>query len=355
MKFFSFNVVWFIWIYCIPCCPSAALLSDLFLRLQSVFPVSDRSSSSSDYFSSNQTDKPLVIVTFINGIHHTYEECKNISAILETVLGAPVFPFYNPTTGSWMKDLSRASVDLIFRSDDIVLARNLTEHFRKIFRDDLHPQGRILHIAHSGGAILTYLAAKHHLSRQEANRIDVITFGGGKSITRKYFSTGRVVNYYARNDPLTIIDMRTNGLLRKYESGLVSLQNTTTTRERKHGTMNEKKHNTTFVFLEAVMNHPLSDHSMFGPTYRMAMDLEADQLKNRMNQLIMKLSKEKSMIRRIRKTSSNFFGSHHFFEFNNILHFVSRFSVKSRNMMRFLRKATGRSTNLPGFFSFKYE
>ena len=61
---------------------------------------------------------------------------------------------------------------------------------------------------------MTYLCAKYHLTREETDRIDVATFGGGRSITRKYFS-GRVVNYYALNDPLVLIDKRANQLARQ--------------------------------------------------------------------------------------------------------------------------------------------
>jgi hypothetical protein len=69
--------------------------------------------------------------------------------------------------------------------------------------------GRILHIAHSGGAIITYLAAKYHLSSEERSKIDVVTLGAGRSLTRKYFS-GKVINYYTRNDPCLLIDQRGN-------------------------------------------------------------------------------------------------------------------------------------------------
>ena len=55
------------------------------------------------------------------------------------------------------------------------------------------------------GAIITYLAARYHLTLSERQQIDVITLGGGRSITHKYFK-GRIVNYYSSNDPLVIVD-----------------------------------------------------------------------------------------------------------------------------------------------------
>ncbi len=92
-------------------------------------------------------------------------------------------------------------------------AYNLALHLRGIL-SEITPHGRVLHIAHSGGAILTYLAAKHHLNSNETSRIDVITLGPGRSITRKYFKGGRLVNYYAKNDPVVLLDRRAGWLIK---------------------------------------------------------------------------------------------------------------------------------------------
>jgi hypothetical protein len=99
------------------------------------------------------------------------------------------------------------------QSEKIDIARNLTLHIRHLL-NDVGPNGRVLHIAHSAGAIITYLAAKYHLTNEEKKRIDVITFGGGHSITKKYFP-GRLVNYYAQNDPLVSVDLRAGRLSKK--------------------------------------------------------------------------------------------------------------------------------------------
>jgi hypothetical protein len=48
-----------------------------------------------------------------------------------------------------------------------------------------------------------------------------VTFGGGRSITRKYFRS--VVNYYATNDPLVRIDSRAGSLFRKRLANAFSL------------------------------------------------------------------------------------------------------------------------------------
>ena len=109
-------------------------------------------------------------------------------------------------------------------------------------------------LINSGGAILTYLAAKYHLTKEETSRIDVVTLGGGKSITRKYFS-GRTVNYYSRNDPLTLIDQRAKRMLKQ----AVNEWNETSGCETR-----DPKHNTSFVFLPAKANNAVIDHSAEG-------------------------------------------------------------------------------------------
>ena len=184
-----------------------------------------------------------IAITFVNGIYHSVDEWKNLSIISEHKFGVKVQPFYNPSTGSWVKDATRAGFDLALRPNDLVLAKDLTAHFRRIFQE-LGPNGRILHLAHSGGAILTYIAAKYHLTIAETNRIDVVTFGAGKSITHKYFRNGRVYNYYARNDPLTLIDRRTNRLLKFYENNPFQKK-----ANPSYGYIRDWKHNTTFCFL----------------------------------------------------------------------------------------------------------
>jgi hypothetical protein len=52
------------------------------------------------------------------------------------------------------------------------------------------------------------------LRREEARRrITVLNFGGARSITRKYF--GKAVNYYARNDPILLVNRRAALLMRQ--------------------------------------------------------------------------------------------------------------------------------------------
>jgi hypothetical protein len=90
--------------------------------------------------------------------------------------------------------------------------------------------------------------------------MDVINFGGARSITRKYF--GKAVNYYARNDPILLVNRRAATLMSK-------LLNQT------DGEVIYLKHNTSFVFLRGRAQSPLADHSFVGPTYIEALQREA--------------------------------------------------------------------------------
>lgn len=274
---------------------------------------------------------PATIITFVNGIYHSIDDWRNISADISELFNAEVRPFYNPSSGVWVKDATRAGIDLVMRPSDQDLAKGLANHLR-LALNDVEPKGRVLHLAHSGGAILTYLAAKHHLTTQETSRIDIVTFGAGKSITRKYFK-GRVYNYYARNDPLTIVDKRTNQLIKRV-------------RNHTYHEIRDHKHNTTFVFLAPQANHPIVDHSMLGPTYRYAMALEAEQFKDRLKMFLMLKAKEKDVIRLLRKQAANATGFHHFWDW--------QVYGASANMFRRVRKFSANVTKKRGYFSKKY-
>jgi hypothetical protein len=199
--------------------------------------------------------------------------------------------------------------------------------------NELVPTGRILHLAHSGGAILTYLAAKHHLTSAEKERIDVATFGGGRSITKKYFK-GSLTNYYSQNDPLLLVDGRANKLAK------MSPPLTTT-----HYEVRDRKHNTVFIFLPGLTNNPINDHSMEGPTYHMALQLEIQAFQERILHLIKIDERERNIIRLSRKRIANMTGMHHFWD--NTLNNISE-------SVRVVRKQTAKFTNLRGIFSGKY-
>lgn len=259
--------------------------------------------------------RPFILVTFVNGIYHSVSDWTRISNNLENIFRCEVRPYYNPTSGWWVKDISRAGFDLVLRPNDLILAKGLADHLRFAL-DDLHPNGRLLHLAHSGGAILTYLAAKHHLTYQEIARIDVATLGAGKSVTRKYFK-GWVRNYYSRNDPLTIVDSRANKLLKR--SGSAPIQE-----------IRDFKHNTSFVFIDPLEDNPISDHSMECRTYAIALHLEAQAMKQRMQDILRQQAREIEWSRKLRKQAANITGLHHFWD-RYLPNKVSRASRKVRN------------------------
>jgi len=201
------------------------------------------------------------------------------------------------------------------RPNDLEVANGLASHLRSIL-SEIPPGGRLLHIAHSAGALLTYLAAKYHLNYNETSRIDIVTFGPARSITRKYFQ-GRLVNYYATNDPVVLLDKRAGHLIRKINSAhrWVSerwMLNTS------YYNVRDAKHNTSFVFLTAIANNPILDHSMEGPTYRVALEIEAADFHRRLEEMASSKSRkeasERDFIRKLRKTSARITGFHHFWD-----------------------------------------
>lgn len=295
--------------------------------------VFTRSKSELGAAPANESIQPFVI-TFVNGIYHSIQDWKNISADIQQLFGASVRPFYNPSSGWWVRDATRAGYNLALRPCDLELSRELAEHLRTALQE-VEPNGRVLHIAHSGGAILTYLAARHHLSRSEKGRIDIITLGGGKSITRKYFP-GRVCNYYSRNDPLAILDNRAAKLMRR-------------THNRTYAEIRDAKHNTTFVFLAAQANHPIVDHSMLGPTYRYALSLEAAAFKDRLAALlayrVQQLLRERNRLRLLRKRAASLTGWHHFWD--------RQAYPATTNWIRRVRKFSAKTTGKRGYFSGK--
>lgn len=249
----------------------------------------------------NSLPRNLIAITFVNGIYHSEEEWKEIADDISDIFGTEVYPFYYPSTGNWVFDAREASITRFLRPAEHPQVKRLVKHLRFVLAT-LDNKGRVLHLAHSGGAILTYLAAKHHLTVEERNRIDVITFGGGRSITRKYFG-GYIVNYYASNDLVSLIDGRAAGLKNKH-----IIRNETWIEIR------DEKHNTTFIFLRALANNVLRDHSMTGPTYRLALRREAAELRKRIDIILRMDAKDKDRIRKLRKYIANITGIHHFWQ-----------------------------------------
>ncbi|CAM9283951.1 unnamed protein product, partial [Phaeothamnion confervicola] len=266
-------------------------------------------------------------ITYVNGIYHTREDWERLTTQLQGMFEHRVRPFYNPTSGWWLADASRAGYHLMRRPADDEVVRGLAGHLQQALAD-VGPRGRVLHLAHSGGALLTYLAAKHHLASDETARIDVLAFGGARSITRKYFG-GRTVNYYARNDPLVFVDRRAAGLMKHAVN-------------QTYQEVMYAKHNTTFVFLAGRANNALVDHSLEGPTYMAALEREAAFYRRRYFGSPGPLTTwgyDMSPLRRLRKLLARQSGLHHLLD--------------GSAGLRAARKRAAAATGLHGFFSGK--
>jgi hypothetical protein len=124
-------------------------------------------------------------------------------------------------------------------------------------------KGRVIHIAHSQGALLTYLAARQ-LSPLELSQIEVIAFGGAAAL-RKTPQTpfARCVNYYSINDPLLFVVPQATQALR---SGFVG--------------------DSEFCFLTPRLGDPVRDHNLLGPTYKTALAWEGQRFQNEYQTLI---------------------------------------------------------------------
>ena len=84
----------------------------------------------------NHTSKPCrSVVSFVNGIYHSYSELQSIANQLEEIFSEEVRVFYNPSTGNWLSDAYRAGVELIYKPDDLLIAKSLALHLRRALKD----------------------------------------------------------------------------------------------------------------------------------------------------------------------------------------------------------------------------
>ena len=97
-----------------------------------------------------------------------------------------------------------------------------------------------------------------------------------------------MVNYYAKNDPVVLLDRHAGWLIKSGSTtaanGKGKVLNWISDRLMKNTsyfTVRDAKHNTSFTFLDAILNHPILDHSMNGPTYRIALEMEAAEFRKR--------------------------------------------------------------------------
>jgi len=130
-------------------------------------------------------------------------------------------------------------------------------------------KGRVVHIAHSQGALITSLAAKQ-LTPLEMNQMEVIAFGGAAALRRTAATPfQRCVNYYSINDPLLWLVPAAEQALR---SGYV---------------VDEE-----FCFLAPRVGDPIADHDLTGPTYAQALQWEGQRFQRKYHNLAYRSTKQ---------------------------------------------------------------
>ena len=128
------------------------------------------------------------------------------------------------------------------------------------------PKGRVIHIAHSQGALITSLAVKR-LTKMEMSQLEIICFGGAEALrVTPEFPFARCVNYYSVNDPLLFLVPQAARALRTGFMGT----------ECSGEALAKMAANTEpeFVFLSPRAGDPILDHGLFGPTYLDALKWE---------------------------------------------------------------------------------
>lgn len=216
---------------------------------------------------SSLTQSALAVVktrlTWVNGIAHTRQHMEEGKVDIIKLFGGKIVEYcYNPTsmTGDedmrgYVADLTQAGTQKLGRITSEV--NELVKHLREAI-SQVGKKGKVVHIAHSQGALVTYLAAKQ-LTPLEMSQIEVIAFGGAAAI-RKTPQTpfARVVNYYSVNDPLLLVVPQAAQALR---SGFVG-------------------EDSEFCFLAPRLGDPIRDHNLFGPTYAQALAWEGQRFQS---------------------------------------------------------------------------
>ena len=192
-------------------------------------------------------------LTWVNGIAHMPEHMTDPTFVISTAFGnVDVDYCHNPTSMTsesdyigFVKDGIQASTHQMGRITPEV--DNLVEHLRLALKQ-VGKSGRVIHIAHSQGSVITWLAAKR-LTAEECKRIEIISFGGAATIcTSEFPNFARCINYYAVNDPiLNVVPSAVKALKSGFAFG--------------NGMEQE------IIFLASRTGDPLSDHGLLNPTY----------------------------------------------------------------------------------------
>jgi hypothetical protein len=201
-------------------------------------------------------------LTWVNGIAHTLDHMEEGEKIISKFFaGKPIVYCHNPTAmeheedfRGYLFDLTQAGQQKLGVSTAEV--DSLVKHLKEAV-SSVGKNGCVIHIAHSQGALITQLAAKH-LTEEEMNHIEILAFGGATAL-RKTPQTPfkRCINYYSVNDPLLMVVPSAAQALR---SGLLV------------GDGDDE-----FCFLAPRIGDPIRDHNLWGPTYAQALQWEGDR------------------------------------------------------------------------------
>ncbi|KAL7464635.1 hypothetical protein ACHAXS_004968 [Conticribra weissflogii] len=199
---------------------------------------------------------PRTRLTWVNGIAHMPEHMSDPTYVISRAFGnVDVDYCFNPSAMTsesdyigFLKDGVQASTHQMGRITPEV--DSLVNHLRAALKQ-VGKSGKVIHIAHSQGAVITWLAARR-LTREEMRRIEVICFGGAATLTTSEFPFARCINYYAINDPiLNVVPSAVKVLKSGFSFG--------------DGMEQE------IVFLTSRTGDPVTDHGLLNPTYLEAM------------------------------------------------------------------------------------
>uniref|UniRef100_A0A7S1VP71 Uncharacterized protein n=1 Tax=Grammatophora oceanica TaxID=210454 RepID=A0A7S1VP71_9STRA len=175
----------------------------------------------------------------------------------------------------YVTDLAQAGTQKLGRTTEEVNA--LVKHLKEAVAS-VGKNGRVIHIAHSQGALLTSLAARE-LTPLEMNQIEVLAFGGAAAL-RKTVQTPwrRVVNYYSVNDPLLLVVPQAAQALRQgYFVGASGDSGDDFSSE--------------FCFLAPRIGDPIQDHNLLGATYGQALAWEGQRFQSQYQSLVYRVGR----------------------------------------------------------------
>jgi hypothetical protein len=195
---------------------------------------------------------PKTKLTWVNGIAHLPEHMFDPTYVISMAFGNVKVDYcHNPSSMTsesdyigFVKDGIQASTHQMGRITPEV--DSLVEHLRARLAE-VGKSGKVIHIAHSQGSVITWLAAKR-LTPDECRRIEIISFGGAATISTSEFPFARCINYYAVNDPiLNVVPSAVKALKSGFSFG---------------GGFEQE-----IIFLASRTGDPVKDHGLLNPTY----------------------------------------------------------------------------------------